>query len=142
MQTVNRVASSTSVASSINPSIFGSAVTFTATVMSSATGMPTGTVTFQDGAATLGTGMLSGGTATLNTSALAGGAHLITAVYAGDTNFAGSTSPVLTQTVADFSLSSSPITTTVAAGSTSTYSITITPAGGFNQTISLQCGGA
>ena len=142
MQTVNKAANSTSVASSNNPSIFGTAVTFTATVMSSATGAPTGTVTFQDGAATLGTGMLSGGTATLSTSALAGGAHSITAVYAGDTNFASSTSPALIQTVADFSLSASPTSTTATAGSTSTYTITITPAGGFNQMISFQCGGA
>jgi hypothetical protein len=142
MQTVNKAANSTSVASSNNPSIFGAAVTFTATVMSSATGAPTGTVTFQDGATTLGTGMLSGGTATLSTSALAGGAHSITAVYAGDTNFASSTSPALMQTVADFSLSASPTSTTATAGSTSTYTITITPAGGFNQMISFQCGGA
>src|SRR2546430_17123150 len=142
MQTVNRVASSTSVASSNNPSIFGSAVTFTATVTSSATSMPTGTVTFQDGAATLGTGMLSGGTATLSTSALAGGAHSIAAVYAGDTNFASSTSPALMQTVADFSLSASPTSTTATAGSTSTYTITVTPAGRFNPTISFHCGGA
>src|SRR5439155_362923 len=95
MQTVNRAASSTSVASSNNPSIFGSAVTFTATVTSSATSIPTGTVTFQDGAATLGTGMLSGGNATLATSALVGGVHSITAIYGGDANFANSTSPVL-----------------------------------------------
>src|SRR6266403_5059319 len=142
MQTVNKAANSTSVASSNNPSISGATVTFTATVISSATGAPTGTVTFQDGAATLGTGMLSGGTATLSTSALAGGAHSITAVYAGDTNFASSTSPALMQTVADFSLSASPTSTTATAGSTSTYTITITPAGAFNQMISLQCGGA
>ena len=142
MQTVNKATNSTSVASSNNPSIFGATVTFTATVMSPATGTPTGTVTFQEGAATLGTGMLSGGTATLSTSALAGGAHSITAVYAGDTNFASSTSPALMQTVADFSLSASPTSTTATAGSTSTYAITITPAGGFNQMISFQCGGA
>jgi len=142
MQMVNKLADSTSVGSSNNPSIFGAGVTFTATVLSSATGTPTGTVTFQDGAATLGTGMLSGGIATLTTSALVGGAHSITAVYAGDTSFASSTSPALTQTVADFSLSASPTSTTATAGSTSTYTITITPAGAFNQLISLQCGGA
>ena len=141
-ETVNKAASSTSDVSSNNPSIFGSAVTFTATVTSSATGTPTGTVTFNDGGTVLGTGTLSGGTATLATSALVGGAHSITAVYGGDTNFTSSTSPVLTQTVADFSLSASPTTATVAAGSTATYAITITPAGGFNQTISFQCGNA
>jgi len=143
LQTVNKAASSTSVpASSNNPSIFGSAVSFTATVTSSATSIPTGTVTFQDGAATLGTGMLSGGNATLATSALVGGVHSITAIYGGDANFANSTSPALTQTVADFSLSASPTAAAATAGSTSTYAITITPQGGFSQTISFQCSGA
>jgi Bacterial Ig-like domain (group 3) len=142
MQTVNRVTSSISVASSNNPSIVGSAVTFTATVTSSATSIPTGTVTFQDGAATLGTGMLSGGNATLATSALVGGVHSITAIYGGDASVANSTSPGLTQTVADFSLSASPTVVAATAGSTSTYAITITPQGGFSQTISFQCSGA
>jgi hypothetical protein len=140
-QTVNKVASSTTVTSSNNPSIFGSSVTFTATATSPATGTPTGTVTFQDGAAILGTGTLSGATATFTTSGLAGGVHSITAAYGGDANFAGSTSPALTQTVEDFSLSASPASTSVTAGSTSTYAITINPAGGFNQTISFQCSG-
>jgi hypothetical protein len=57
-------------------------------------------VTFKDGAATLGTGTLNGsGQATLSTSSLAVGNHSITAVYAGDGNYAASTSPVLTQAV-------------------------------------------
>jgi hypothetical protein len=142
MQTVNKMGDSTSVASSNNPSIFGSALTFTATVTSSAMSIPTGTVTFQDGAATLGTGMLSGGNATLATSALVGGVHSITAIYGGDANFANSTSPGLTQTVADFSLSASPTAAAATAGSTSTYAITIAPQGGFSQTISFQCSGA
>ncbi|HUE56184.1 MAG TPA: Ig-like domain-containing protein [Candidatus Udaeobacter sp.] len=142
MQTVNKVASSISVASSNNPSVSGTAVTLTATSPSAAAGTPTGVVTFQDGASTLGTGTLSGGTATFTTSALAGGVHSITAVYGGDANFASSTSPVLTQTVADFSLSASPTAATVTAGSTSTYVITINPAGGFNQAISFKCSGA
>ena len=141
-QTVNKAASSTSVASSNNPSISGTAVTFTATVTSSATGTPTGTVTFQDGASALGTGTLSGGTATFTTSGLTAGTHSITAIYGGDANFAGSTSPVLTQTVADFSLSASPTAASATAGSTSTYAITITPQGGFSQTIAFQCSGA
>jgi hypothetical protein len=141
-QTVNKLATSTSVKSSSNGSIFGTAVTFTATVMSLATGTPSGVVTFQDGATTLGPGTLSSGKATFTTSGLGGGAHSITAVYSGDANFAGSTSPVFTETIADFSLSASPTAATVTAGSTATYAITITPVGGFNQTISFQCGGS
>jgi len=141
-QTVNKQADSISVASSNTSSIFGAAVTFTATVTTSAPGTPSGMVTFQDGAVTLGTGMLSGVTATFNTSGLTGGVHSITAVYGGDANFTSSTSPALTQTVADFSLSATPATTTVTAGSMATYMVTITPVGGFNQAISFNCTGA
>jgi hypothetical protein len=88
----------TTVVSSLNPSTYGVAVTFTATVTSSG-GTPSGTVTFKDGAATLGTGTLSGGITKLATSTLAGGSHSITALYAGSGNFNGSTSAALTQTV-------------------------------------------
>jgi hypothetical protein len=98
-ETVNQAATATTVTSSLNPSTFGQAVTFMATVSSSG-GVPTGTVTFFDGAATLGTGALStSGQATLATAALSGGTHPITAVYGGDTNFATSASSALTQTV-------------------------------------------
>src|SRR6266403_1672610 len=142
-QTVNKMGDATSVASSNNPSIFGSAVTFTATVKpATGSGTPTGTVTFNDGTTVLGAGTLSGATATFTTSGLTGGTHSITAIYGGDANFANSTSPGLTQTVADFSLSASPTAAAATAGSTSTYALTITPQGGFSQTISFQCSGA
>jgi hypothetical protein len=95
---VNQAASSTQVTSSLNPSAMGSAVTFTATV-TVPSGTATGTVTFKDGGSTIGSGSLASGTATFATSALALGSHSITAVYGGDVNFIGSTSPVLTQTV-------------------------------------------
>ena len=62
-------------------------------------GHPSGTVTFKDGATVLGTGALSGGHATFSTSALAVGSHSITAVYAADANFNGSTSAALAQKV-------------------------------------------
>jgi hypothetical protein len=101
LQTVNQASSSTTVTSSPNPSATGQTVTFTATVSAvpPGAGTPTGTVTFLDGAATLGTAALSGGTATLSTAGLSAGTHSITVSYAGDTNFTGSTSAVLTQTV-------------------------------------------
>ena len=94
-QTVNLAASATSLTSSLDPSTFGNSVTFTATVTAGATG----TVTFKDGAATLGTGTIAGTSATFTTTVLTGGSHNITAVYAGDTNYSSSTSSVLTQTV-------------------------------------------
>jgi hypothetical protein len=97
-QTVNPAPTSTAVVSSLNPSTYGTAVTFTATVLSGV-GTPTGTVTFNDGATALGTSALSNGKASFTTAALSGGAHSITASYAGSANFASSTSSALGQTV-------------------------------------------
>jgi hypothetical protein len=113
-QTVNPGATTTSVVGAPNPSVFGQSVTFTATVAvtSPAAGTPTGTVTFMEGARTLGTGTLSGGTATYATSALTVGNHkTITAVYGGDGNFATSTSPDLVQTVSKNATTTSVIAT-------------------------------
>jgi hypothetical protein len=42
---------------------------------------------------------LAGGSASLATSSLSPGSHSITATYSGDTNYNGSTSAALTQTV-------------------------------------------
>ena len=47
----------TTLASSPNPSPYGGRVSITATVHSTTTGTPTGTVTFQEGATTLGTAL-------------------------------------------------------------------------------------
>ena len=94
----------TSVVSSVNPSIFGSPVTFTATVVASGSVVPTGTVTFFDGATQIGTGTLraSGAataTAAFQTTALSAGTHVISVSYAGDADNFSSTSAGLTQTV-------------------------------------------
>ncbi len=99
-QTVNQASTSTLLISSANPSSFGQSVVLTATV-TSVGGTPTqGSVTFRDGANIIGTATLnSGGQASLTTSTLTAGSHSITAEYGGDSNFAGSTSPPLIQTV-------------------------------------------
>jgi hypothetical protein len=98
-QNVTLGASSTSVISSVNPSAAGQSVTFTATV-SGLIVVPTGTVTFKDGATTLGSGTLNGaGQATFSTASLTAGGHAITAVYGGDAIYNASTSAPLTQTV-------------------------------------------
>jgi YVTN family beta-propeller protein len=88
----------TGLVSSVNPSLPNQAVTFTATVTGSG-GTPSGTITFKDGANTLGTASLSAGQASFVTSSLAQGSHSITASYGGDANFQGSTSGALTQVV-------------------------------------------
>lgn len=102
-QTVNKAATSISVTTSKTPTVFGEPVTFTATVSAVApgTGSPTGTVQFKDGAGNLGSAITLDGTgkATFTSSTLNVASHSITAVYSSDTNFAASTSPVLSQTV-------------------------------------------
>ncbi len=97
-----RSASTTTLTSSPNPSVFGQSVTLTATVAPGppASGSPTGTVTFNDGAAAIGTAALgASGVATFSTSALPPGDHSITATYSGDATFGASTSAPLTQDV-------------------------------------------
>jgi hypothetical protein len=81
---------------------FGQAVTFTASIAPmSGSGVPTGSVKFNDGATQIGTGTLnSSGTATFSTSSLSVGSHSVTAVYSGDTNFSASTSAAVPVTVA------------------------------------------
>jgi hypothetical protein len=97
---VNQGNSAVSLVSSVNPSLFGSSVPFAATVTSSSTGAVTGSVTFKDGATSIGSGLLSGGgVAIVSTSSLTAGSHSITAVYSGDTNNGSSTSSILTQVI-------------------------------------------
>ena len=93
---LNKAASSVTVASGFNPSGLGQSVTFTATVSPSWT---TGTVQFRDGSTVLGSSTLASGQATYSTSALSMGSHSITAVYSGNSNYNGSTSSALNQTV-------------------------------------------
>jgi parallel beta-helix repeat protein len=103
LQTVGQASTTATVTSAPNPSIFGQSLTFTATVgaVAPGAGTPTGTVTFFDGATSLGTGTLtSPGVWTLSTAALAAGSHPdITADYSGDANFVSSDSPHFLQTV-------------------------------------------
>jgi hypothetical protein len=97
-QVVSPANTTTTLASSPNPSTVGQSVTFTATVTGQFAGVVTGTVTFMDGTSTLGTVTVSSHVARLHTSALAVGTHNITATYNGSTDFTSS-SASLTQTV-------------------------------------------
>jgi hypothetical protein len=95
------IGTTTALTSSPNPSTYGQSVLFTATVSpASGTGTPSGTVTFLDGATTLGSSALNAsGVATLSVSNLSVAAHSIKAQYNGSSTFSGSASAVVTQTV-------------------------------------------
>jgi hypothetical protein len=128
--TVVRAATATVVTSSnLNPA-YGAAITLTATVAPASTDTPPGMVSFYTGSTLLGTAALDpGGVASLGVSALTSGLNLITAVYSGSVDFAGSTSVSL-------SVSTGLTTATVVASSTATpvygqaftLTATVTPA--------------
>ena len=85
----------TTLASSLNPSVLGQSLVLTASVTSTF-GTPTGTVTFYDGGISIGTSILNGSSeAALTTNGLSSGTHSITASYSGDSSHIASNSPVL-----------------------------------------------
>jgi hypothetical protein len=102
----------TTLTSSLNPSIYGQKVTFTATVTSPGP-TPTGKVNFTWDRFTIGSAILNNsGVATLTKSNLNADTYPLTAVYAGDVNNLGSTSSVvnqvITQATSSATLTSSP----------------------------------
>lgn len=116
----------TTLAASPTTANAGQSVTLTATVTPSGA---TGTVAFQEGGNTIGSGTLTNGTATFSTASLTGGSHSIVAVYSGDTKFATSSSAAVTvtigkvQTTTTLSVSPNPATT----GQTVTLTATVSP---------------
>jgi len=133
--TVSTDATTTTLQSSAPIILTQSNVTFTAKVTSSA-GTPAGQVSFMDGSVGLGTITLDNtGTATLTTATLSVGPHTITAVYAGNVDYVGSTSGAVTETVQDFSFSINGSTTTVLSatvlpGNSAVYTLQLSPTSG------------
>ncbi|MFZ0958743.1 MAG: Ig-like domain repeat protein [Candidatus Sulfotelmatobacter sp.] len=94
-QVVNKYATNTTLVSSLNPSVYGQSVTWTATVTSTGPNTPTGSVRLVG----LGYAPLSGGVATFTNAWLNAGTDAITAEYEGDVASATSASSVLNQVV-------------------------------------------
>ncbi len=87
-----------------NPANVGQAVTFTATVtpsINSGLGVPTGTVSFYNGATLLGTGTLnaSGVASYTYAAGFSAGTYTISANYSGDVNYNPNSAPALTEIV-------------------------------------------
>ncbi|MGD0460909.1 MAG: Ig-like domain repeat protein [Tepidisphaeraceae bacterium] len=97
---LSAAATTTTLAASSNPILLGQVVALTATVNSSG-GTPGGTVTFEDGSTLIGTADINATTqqAIGFTGSLTLGPHNITAIYSGSSDFATSTSAVVTETV-------------------------------------------
>ncbi len=120
------------ITSNAAPSV-GRSVTLTDTLPTVEGVIPTGTVTFCNGTAALGTGTVnSSGVATLATTALPVGVDTVAAVYGGDGNYSNSTSNAVTETVAQdvaaVVLSASTMSTT--SGQSVTFTATVTSVNG------------
>lgn len=117
-------ATTTTLTSNSTAPAWGSNVTLSANVISSGSGVSSGTVTFLDGGNTLGSAQLSNGTAAYSTTALTAGQHSITAQYTGDSSDLASTSSAVSMDVA--------LSTTIAvkvsdnAGNSSTVNLPFT----------------
>ncbi len=121
------------VRSSANPVFLTDTITFPASVQP--VGAPaTGAVTFYDGTTEIGTAILGAGQARISTDSLALGTHSITAVYAGDNNYAGATSAAISELVEDFSITgadgSTTPTTTANPNRVAVFPLAIAPIGG------------
>jgi hypothetical protein len=123
----------TTVVSSLNPSVFGQSVIFTASV-SAASGTPTGEVAFFDGSALLGSAALTGSTATFPISTLGAGTHSIAAVYEGSLKYKSSKSDPTSEVVQ---------TSTTATSLTSTHNpALVNQSVSYTGTVASQYGGA
>lgn len=109
-------------------------------------GVPTGTVQFFTGTQAIGNPVkLQNFLAVLTTTQLPAGSNSITAVYSGDANFNGSTSPprILFIGNPDFQIAVNPgnVTASAAAPGTATVLLSPGPGLGFSGTVSLTCSG-
>ena len=79
--------------------------------------------------------------ASYTTTSLIAGVHLITAIYSGDADFAGSTSAQYVQTVTapNYTLTANPTSLTLAPGQTGQVTFTFAPVGGFTGTVNFSC---
>ena len=135
------VATTTTLSASTTQVLPSQSITFNAAVVPhSGSNVPTGTVTFLDGSASLGTAQLNAtGGATFNLTSLSLGTHSISASYGGDANDTPSTSAVLTVSVSDpeYAMVVSANSVNLNPGRPSSLTVTLIPENGFNQPIDL-----
>ncbi|MEG9431496.1 Ig-like domain repeat protein [Terriglobus sp. ADX1] len=140
-----------SVTSSTTNGIVGQNITLTATATSSvstATLVPSGTVTFYDtyngvvvnlGSASLLSNGLNTSYAALSTTGLRAGSHSIVAMYSGDTAFNKETAAAIVVNMGDFALSFLPASTTVSQGGSAQINVVVSGVNSFSGMIALGC---
>jgi hypothetical protein len=132
--TVARTPTTLVVTPSTTTPALGSTLPVTATITPSSFGatMPSGTVTFTVDGVTMAVQSVTQGTpstASVTLPALSPGAHILSAIYTGDSYYASSTATQVTVTVPKIptTMTITPATTAPAGGSSLSVSTTITP---------------
>src|SRR5213593_2304321 len=133
-QTVTKANSRVLLSTSVNPSVFGQQVTFTAVIRPIAPGSGTpqaGTVQFKVDGAGIGASVpVSGGQATKSTTTLAVGSHTVSAVFSGDASFNGSTGTMASAQVVSKAGTTTSVTSSVnpsVFGESVTFTATVGP---------------
>jgi hypothetical protein len=125
-QVVNSSSTTSTLASNADPAAINQSVTYTATVTSNYGGAVTGTVMFEDGSTVVGTAGVFANQAAYTTSYTSLGLHSMTAVYSGDSNNSGSTSPILKEYIATLPVTTATKVTTSGTPSVFGQSVTFT----------------
>ena len=138
------LATRTALASSTPQADQGFTICLTATVATiSGSAIPTGSVDFLMGKSKIGTAALANGNAYLTTDTLPPGNDAVTASYAGDSSFGGSSSNAVTVNIMgpDFEVKATPSSISASPGQSVDVALLITPKNGFDQIPSLDCSG-
>lgn len=104
-----------------------------AVLRSATSGTPTGEVDFLDGSTIVAKAASVNGIASATYLAPTAGTHTLTATYAGDGNFLGSTSIAVSATISaipDFTLAAAAPSQSVQAGLIASYALSLAPGGG------------
>jgi len=115
-----------------SPAVVTANVTLTATITANS-GTPTGAITFLDSGTAIGSANINAsGIATFSTTTLSAGTHSLTAQYLGDTNDAGTISPVFSEVIQKATTQTmiSSNNTTVPVGTTITFTATVVSTNG------------
>jgi hypothetical protein len=125
------VSTTTTLNTIASPGTVGQPITFTAAVSPTPSGTPTGTVSFFNGGALVGTGTVnSSGIATFTTSSLAQGTISINAVFSGNALFLGSESAPQTVVInPDYAVTAPAAPQDLAHGGSVNFTIGVPPVG-------------
>ncbi len=126
--------------------VSGQSISLTASVMPASA---SGTISFVDGSATVGSAPLAAGKGALSVSTLSVGTHSLTAAYSGDAADSPASSNTVTVTITaptsspspDYGLTLSSSTLAMSPSASGSLTVSVAPQNGFSASLSFACSG-